>query len=531
MISARDAMTLIQVSADEKTLLTKIENVVDDAIAREYSTGKLAGAPIRLELQEVVDPKIAYALKRTYESTGNWQMNVLGVAPLSIQVTPFLAVPAAAATRSASKREGLPPIVRVEAPTEVASKRLLIRMPTRSRPEQALEVLTLYRAMAGIPVTIEVIIDEDDESMMAAPVLQRLAALGCIVTVGAHKTKVEACNGGKVDDWDILLLASDDMCPVANGYARRIVEEMERAWPHLDGALYFFDGVRKDLVTLPIFGRRFYDLFGVVYNKEYKSLWCDTEQTELWAQMGRLACVEEMIIEHRHHVWGKADNDALYARNDALFQADKAVYEARRVRHFDHFPPMLAVCIATLPERAPRLKQLVDELYRQRARLREVNDVEIVIDAGIGTVGEKRQRLLERAKAHFVAFVDDDDLVAWDYLSRIVDALRAAPDVDCVALTGVMTTAGATPERFVHSLNVTEWKKENGVYLRGINHLCPVRRTLALQAGFPTKNHGEDFDYATKLRSLLKTQTSIGDAPAYYYLFQPSKGETGGVIS
>lgn len=528
MISVSDAMTLIQFSASEKQLLAKIENVVDDAIAREYSTGKLAGAPIRLELQEVVDPKIAYAVKHVYEKAG-WQVGVLGVAPLSVQFTPTTLK--SSVMTGSTKREGLPPIVRVEAPTQSASKHLLVRMPTRSRPEQALEVLTRYRALAGIPITIEVIIDEDDESMMAAPVLQRLAALGCIVTVGQHNTKVEACNGGRVDDWDILLLASDDMLPVVDGYARRIVEEMERAWPHLDGALYFFDGVRKDLVTLPIFGRRFYDLFGWIYNPAYKSLWCDTEQTALWTKMGRLACVEEMIIEHRHHVWGKAEKDALYLRNDALFSADKEVYDRREARGFDYQPPTLAVCIATLPERAPRLKQLVDELYRQRARLMPPGSVEILIDAGLGTVGEKRQRLLERAKAHSVSFVDDDDLVAWDYLSRIVDALHATPEVDCVALTGVMTTAGATPQKFLHSMDVQEWSNNGEVLQRGINHLNPVRRELALKAGFPALNHGEDFDYATRLRPLLKTQTSIGDKPLYLYFFEPSKGQTGGVIS
>lgn len=532
MISVCDATTLIRFSPAEKQLLQKIANVVDDTIAREYSTGKLAGAPLRLELQEAVDPKIAYAIKRDYEPLG-WQVSVLGVAPLSLQFSPTSAVMTAAPTVKA-KREGLPPIVRVEAPTQSASKRLLVRMPTRSRPEQALEVLTRYRALAGIPITIEVIIDEDDASMMAAPVLQRLAALGCIVTVGQHKTKVEACNGGRVDEWDILLLASDDMLPVVDGYARRIVEEMERAWPHLDGALYFFDGVRKDLVTLPIFGRRFYDQFGFVYNPAYKSLWCDTEQTALWTKMGRLACVEEMIIEHRHHVWGKAEKDALYLRNDSLFSADKEVYDRREARGFDYQPPTLAVCIATLPERAPRLKQLVDELYRQRDRFLsyDASVVEIVIDAGEGNVGEKRNRLLECAKAHFVAFVDDDDLVAWNYLSRIVDALHAMPEADCVALTGVMTTAGATPETFVHSMRNNEWRKrDDGVYERGINHLCPVRRELALQAGFPSLNHAEDFDYATRLKPLLKTQADITGAPSYFYLFEPSKGETGGAIT
>jgi hypothetical protein len=247
--------------------------------------------------------------------------------------------------------------------------------------------------------------------------------------------------------------------------------------------------------------------------------------------MGRLVYVNEALIEHRHHVTGKSTTDALYQRNDALWGVDEAKFYAREQLHEEHAqwgfdsPPLwLSVCIATMPKRRAMLDRLVAELYRQRDALGVRGAVELVIDDAAGAIGTKRQRLLERAKGHFVSFVDDDDMVAHDYLGRIVRALRANPHVDCVALTGLMTTSGGRGEKFVHALGL-EWGERDGVHYRSPNHLSPVRRTLALQAGFPAQNHGEDHEYSLKLQPLLKTEATIGPAPAYYYYFLPDKDE------
>lgn len=118
--------------------------------------------------------------------------------------------------------------------------------------------------MAGCPIAIEVVIDDDDEDMLACEVQQRLAALGCVVTVDHHRSKISACNAGRIEDWDILVLASDDMMPVRNGWAARVIAAMEEHFPHLDGAVFFDDGHQhENCVTLPILGRRLYRQFFV----------------------------------------------------------------------------------------------------------------------------------------------------------------------------------------------------------------------------------------------------------------------------
>lgn len=213
--------------------------------------------------------------------------------------------------------------------------RLLVRMPTRSRPIRALEVLKKYRDMAGCDVKLEVVIDVDDETMHTSEVQEQLHGLDCTVTVGAHKSKVEACNAGAVDDWDVLLLASDDMVPVVDGYGVRIVAAMKKYFPALDGAVYFYDGAQKHVCTLPIMGRRLWKRLGYVYDPAYASLFCDTEYTDILKPIGKLVYVDEKIIEHQHHTTGKTEVDALYIRNDNLWRRDELVYNARNSERKD----------------------------------------------------------------------------------------------------------------------------------------------------------------------------------------------------
>jgi hypothetical protein len=382
------------------------------------------------------------------------------------------------------------------------------------------------------------VIDEDDATMVTAEVLQRLCALGCTITVGSHRSKIEAVNAGRVSDWDVLLLASDDMVPIVDGYAVRVLDAMEEHFPHLDGLVYFDDGYAHErCCTLPIIGRRLHDQFGYVYEPEYKSLCCDQEQTDLLKAVDRITYVNEKIIEHRHWVTG-VPKDALYLRNDALHDADKVTYERRKAMRREHYsqfgfdaPPLwLSICICSLPSRRSQLDRLLDHLWSQILSM-QIGDnfpreVEILVDDREAiSIGEKRQALIERAKAHFVCFVDDDDWVAHNYVWRILCALHSDPIADCAALSGVMTTAGQASEPFYNSIEYQEWYSKDGAHYRTPTHLSPVRRELALQAGFVPISHGEDFEYSRKLRPLLKREVLTGKAPLYFYLYWPKSKE------
>jgi hypothetical protein len=155
---------------------------------------------------------------------------------------------------------------------------------------------------------------------------------------GHSKSKIEACNADMEGEYgDILLLASDDMVPVQMSYDDVIVKCFEQAFPDFDGAIKFWDGLRDindSLMTLTVMGFPLYKQFGYIYNPEYTSLYCDNEQTQVCAALGKLAKCDLCIIKHE---WTPEPFDALHARNENkdMYSIDQRVYEARLARGFD----------------------------------------------------------------------------------------------------------------------------------------------------------------------------------------------------
>lgn len=148
-----------------------------------------------------------------------------------------------------------------------------------------------------------------------------------------------------------------------------------------------------------------------------------------------------------------------------------------------------------------------------------------VCDWGDGSIGVKRQRMMETSKADYVAFVDDDDMVSADYLDRIMPCLAKAPD--CVGITMHVKIDGRDwhpSPIFRHSLRY----KENHVWQgndRTPHHLCPIRRELAVQSRFPDLMWGEDYSFALGVLPRLKIEEWSGDEPLYFYEYRSKKDD------
>jgi GR25 family glycosyltransferase involved in LPS biosynthesis len=136
------------------------------------------------------------------------------------------------------------------------------------------------------------------------------------------------------NDWDIVLLASDDMIPQIEGYDDIIREEMKNNHKSTDGVLWFHDGYRTDLNTLCILGKKYYDRFGYIYNPEYSSLWCDNEFTEVANNLGKQVYINNCIIRHEHLIWIGGQNDHLATRNEKFYGEDFKIYEKRKSDNF-----------------------------------------------------------------------------------------------------------------------------------------------------------------------------------------------------
>lgn len=156
--------------------------------------------------------------------------------------------------------------------------------------------------------------------------------------------------------------------------------------------------------------------------------------------------------------------------------------------------------------------------------------VEILLlsDCGQWSIGRKRQYLLEQSRAEWVSFFDDDDLPSLDYCRRIMEAIggKDAPDVMGFRLR--YYEDGTLCGSAIHSYRAAEIATPPEIPAwchrqeRLPNHLNPVRRAMALKAGFPDLNHGEDAEYARRLAALNPREAFI-DAFLYEYHFRSDR--------
>ena len=222
---------------------------------------------------------------------------------------------------------------------------ILIKFPTRSRPEKFKAVLRKYIDYLSGKHDIRFVItmDSDDESMNTPGIREffdeTARHVSLVYHYGNSQTKIEAINAdleGEVAD--ILLLASDDMVPQVKDYDDIIATDMARYFPNFDGALNYHDGLRKEerqnLMTLAVLGWRLYDEWGYIYHPGYVSLYADAEQTDVCRQTGKLVDLPQCIIKHDWPLHG--EHDALMQRNenDAMYTKDGAFFKYRKKWRF-----------------------------------------------------------------------------------------------------------------------------------------------------------------------------------------------------
>jgi len=215
--------------------------------------------------------------------------------------------------------------------------KILFKFPTRGRPEKFRNVLEKYYSMMSNQYEYEFIItlDNDDVSMNNPAMRKYMDSKPNLqYFFSGPKTKIEAVNADMEGvEFDILVLVSDDMTPVVNFYDVEIVQQMEKHFPSMDGALHFNDGKfgQDRTITLSIMGKKLYDYFGYIYHPDYKSFRCDNEFTEVVEKLGKRVYVPKVIIRHD---WGGDRSDAIYAKNYVHAKYDEGIYHNRKAKGF-----------------------------------------------------------------------------------------------------------------------------------------------------------------------------------------------------
>ncbi len=402
--------------------------------------------------------------------------------------------------------------------------KILLKCPTRSRPQQVISTLGKYIQLATQKdkIGIAVSCDEDDTSMTRNLVKEELErTLKQVawhrVFFGQNKSKIQACNANMSEveyPWDIVVLVSDDMIPQVSGWDDVIRNHMISRFPDTNGILWFNDGCQGEkLNTLCIYGRRMYEELGNIYEPEYKSLFCDTELSDRCRTDLKDRClyVSSCIIRHEHPGTGfPQKNDALYQHNQRFWSEDMMTYIRRKRYAYDW-----SVLIPTIPGREQRLRALIASIQEKVSRLAPELRLEICLefDNYESSVGTKRQRLLEKARGKYLSFVDDDDEITDAYVEDVWAMIRG--NYQTMRLRGRMREYF-----FVHStaVKVTDPMATKEHFQRPPNHLNPMLADIAKLIPFKNAMRGEDLEWTLALSrtGFLRNEYRSDDQRVHY---------------
>jgi CheY-like chemotaxis protein len=217
--------------------------------------------------------------------------------------------------------------------------KILVKFPVKGRVDKFFKTFNQYHSMANDigNMQFSITCDFADPAMNNPDVIQRIKSYpnSDVVFCNNHG-KVEAINNGMPSyDYDIILLASDDMIPVMQGYDKIIRDLFSKHFPDTDGVVWFNDGLQADrLNTLCILGRKYYERFGYIYHPSYRTLFADNEFTEVSKKLGRVVYVDAVVIKHEHPSLTNT-KDAMNFHDDKFIDIDKKNLIERMKKNFD----------------------------------------------------------------------------------------------------------------------------------------------------------------------------------------------------
>lgn len=211
--------------------------------------------------------------------------------------------------------------------------------PSRGRPAKCLEAIKLWLGNASLKNNIEYIVSLDSDDYNSY-VLDEIKGKISIV-VNPNTTMVQALNhGASKATGDIIINVSDDFkCPPK--WDEILINKLgSSGYRTSDKFCYFVnDGFQKpfNLQTICIVSRGWYNRFNYIYNPIYKSMFADTEYTEVCKLLGYIIDASDVLFEHCHYAAGKAKIDPTYQKQNSKdsWEHGKNLFNTRKARKFD----------------------------------------------------------------------------------------------------------------------------------------------------------------------------------------------------
>lgn len=179
----------------------------------------------------------------------------------------------------------------------------------------------------------------------------------------------------------------------------------------------------------------------------------------------------------------------------------------------------LSILIPTVPDRLEYLYTLIGRINRQPAHLLNQTEILISSDNRRKSIGQKRNELIASANGEYSIFIDDDDYISDGYLIEIFKGINKVVDHVGIAML-FQPDNGA--EKLVLCSKDYQWCEKDGIYYRGVQHVCAIKTNIARQIKYPEISFGEDSAYSKLITPLIQTEHLI-TTPIYYYLYRSNK--------
>ena len=192
----------------------------------------------------------------------------------------------------------------------------------------------------------------------------------------------------------------------------------------------------------------------------------------------------------------------------------------------------LSILILSIRSRIHFLKPLMEKLETQIGERQDVEIISIMDNKSFG-ISEKRNELLKLARGSHLAWIDDDDDVADNYVSKLTETIAAHPDVDVISFDQMCYLEGKEARVFAEIGNPHEHvlpdPNDSTRYqdtLRPPYHWCCWKTSLAASESFRNPHSmkgvqiGEDIDWLTRLYP--KVEESIYLQGHYLHIYRYS---------
>ena len=234
------------------------------------------------------------------------------------------------------------------------------------RPALALEIRKLWLSAAKHPDKIEWIfaIDSDDASSLSLLTHERHV----VCEPGGGSTFAYNA-AAKETIGEIIIAVADDTHPFPywdTAITGRLVADRPQV-------LLTGDGYRLDrLATLPIITRAWYQRYGFLFPPQFKTMGPDLWLTERASRDSCLVYAEDLVFEHRHAFYKKAEMDEVYRRqNDpTLFAHANAVIKEL----LEPLPISLCLMVGNEAEIIERLLNSAADAFDQLCLVRAIGN-------------------------------------------------------------------------------------------------------------------------------------------------------------